>query len=220
MAKASQISSPTHGLSNGARVILDAAKQLFAEKSFDAVSINQIAKQAGVSKANVFHHFISKDELYLAVLKAACEETVGSLVEAHSSNNAGQDLWTFFSSQLAAMLENRASARLILREAMESNDGREQALAEQVFAEYFSRLVGMVSEGQAQKLLRKDFDPALLAYLMFGANVFFFENHRVTAHLAEGGFARSPDRYGRDVFRLLLRGALADPESDFQFTEA
>ena len=219
MAQASQLSSSVHGLSEGARVILDVAKRLFAEKGFDAVSINQIAQQAGVSKANVFHHFTSKDGLYLAVLKAACEETVGSLAEAHSSGDVAEDLWTFFSSQLAAMLGNHASAKLILREIMESKDGREQTLAEQVFAEYFSRLVGMVSEGQAQGLLRRNFDPALLAYLMLGANVFFFENHRVTAHLAEGGFALAPDRYSHDVFQLLLQGALADPETDFQFAK-
>jgi len=220
MAQASQLSPPVHSLSDGARAILDVAKQLFAEKGFDAVSINQIAQQAGVSKANVFHHFTSKDGLYLAVLKAACEETVGSLAVAHSSGSAGLDLWSFFSSHLAAMLENHDSAKLILREIMESKDEREQALAEQVFAEYFSRLVGMVSDGQAQGLLRKDFDPALLAYLMLSANVFFFENHTVTAHLSEGGFARSADRYSHDVFRLLLQGALVDPETDFQFTGA
>ena len=218
MAQASQL--PVHGLSDGARAILGVAKRLFAEKGFDAVSINQIAQQAGVSKANVFHHFTSKDALYLAVLKVACEETVGSLAEAHSSGNAGEDLWSFFSSHLAAMLANQASARLILREIMESKNEREQTLAEHVFAEYFSRLVGMVSEGQTQGLLRKGFDPALLAYLMLGANVFFFENHTVTAHLAEGGFARMPDRYSHDVFRLLLQGALVDPETDIQFTEA
>ncbi|HHH75390.1 MAG TPA: TetR/AcrR family transcriptional regulator [Phycisphaerae bacterium] len=218
MAQASQL--PVHGLSDGARAILGVAKRLFAEKGFDAVSINQIAQQAGVSKANVFHHFTSKDALYLAVLKVACEETVGSLAEAHSSGNAGEDLWSFFSSHLAAMLANQASARLILREIMESKNEREQTLAEHVFAEYFSRLVGMVSEGQTQGLLRKGFDPALLAYLMLGANVFFFENHTVTAHLAEGGFARTPDRYSHDVFRLLLQGALVDPETDIQFTEA
>jgi len=220
MAQASQLSAPVHGLSEGARVILDVAKRLFAQKGFDAVSINQIAQQAGVSKANVFHHFTSKDDLYLAVLKAACEETVGSLAEAYSTGNVAEDLWTFFSSQLAAMLKNHASAKLILREIMESKDEREQTLAEHVFAEYFSRLVSMVSEGQTQGLLRKEFDPALLAYLMLGANVFFFENHKVTAHLAEGGFARIPDRYSHDVFQLLLQGALADSETDFQYTEA
>ncbi len=220
MAKASQLSIPISELSDGARGILDVAKRLFAEKGFDAVSINQIAQQAGVSKANVFHHFTSKNDLYLAVLKTACEETVGSLAEAYSSGDVAEDLWACFSSHLAAMLDNHASAKLILREIMESKDGRERTLAEQVFNEHFSRLVGMVSEGQAQGLLRKNFDPALLAYLMLGANVFFFENHKVTAHLTEGGFARTPDRYSRDVFQLLLQGALVDRETHFQFTEA
>jgi len=77
----------------------------------------------------------------------------------------------------------------------------------------------MVGEGQTQGLLRKEFDPALLAYLLLGANIFFFENHTITEHLVEGGFARTPDRYSHAVFRLLLQGALTDPETDFQFTE-
>jgi len=219
MSKDSHLSAPTHDLSEGARVILNVAMRLFAEKGFDGVSINEIARQADVSKANVFHHFTSKDGLYLAVLKAACEETIGSLAETHSSGNTVVDLWTFFSSQLAAMLDNHASVKLILREIMESKDGRKQALAEQVFAEYFSRLVDMVSEGQTKGLLRRNFDPALLAHLMLGANVFFFENRGVTAYLAEGGFAHKPDRYSHDMFQLLLQGALVDPETDFQFTE-
>ena len=216
MPELNKLSPRQQGLSSGAHVILDVAKRLFAEQGFDAVSINQIARQANVSKANVFHHFSSKEALYLAVLRSACEETVGSLAETHNSGNAADDLWTFFSSQLAAMLGNPASAKLILREIVESKDGRERTLAEEVFAEYFSRLVGMVRAGQAQGLLRRSFDPALFAYLMLGANIFFFENHSVTAHLAEGGFVRVPERYSRDVFQLLLQGALADPEADHQ----
>ena len=219
MTHASQPSSSPDAYSEGARLILDMAKRLFAEHGFDAVSINQIARRSGVSKANVFHHFGSKDALYLAVLRSACEDTVGSLAQTRQSGNAGVDLWTFFSSQLAAMLENQASARLILREIMESKDGREQTLAEQVFADYFTRLVRIISDGQAQGLLRSDFDPALLAYLMLGANVFFFENHGITAHLAEGGFARDPSRYSRDVFELLLRGARAEHDTGLPFME-
>jgi len=212
MAYASRASSAPESYGEGARVILDIAKRLFAEHGFNAASINRIARLAGVSKANVFHHFGSKDALYLAVLRSACEDTVGSLAQTRQSGHADEDLWTFFSSQLAAMLENPVSARLILREIIESRDGRERTLAEQVFADYFTRLVRIVSDGQAQGVLRTDFDPALLAYLMLGANVFFFENHRVTTHLAEGGFARDPSQYSHDAFQLLLRGALAGPE--------
>jgi len=212
MAQASQKSTPVHTLSEGALAILGVAKQLFADKGFDAVSMNEIAREARVSKANVFHHFGSKEALYLAVLKAACEETVGSLADTQAGDPSAavDNLWNFFASHLAAMLKSPDSVRLILREIAESEESREQALASQVFADYFTRLVSMVSDGQAQGLLRADFDPALLAFLMLGANVFFFENRSVTAHLAEGGFARTPARYSSDVFDLLLRGALSD----------
>ena len=52
--------------------ILEAAESLFSERGFDAVSMSDIAAAAGVCKANVFHHFTSKNELYIAVLRNAC----------------------------------------------------------------------------------------------------------------------------------------------------
>jgi TetR/AcrR family transcriptional regulator len=58
----------------GAERILAAAEELFAKEGFDAVSMNAIADKAGVSKANVFHHFKSKNDLYLAVIKQACQQ--------------------------------------------------------------------------------------------------------------------------------------------------
>ncbi|MEA1890213.1 MAG: helix-turn-helix domain-containing protein, partial [Pseudomonadota bacterium] len=62
-------------LPSGEGAILDAAEILFAEKGFDAVSMRAIAEKADVSKANVFHHFGSKENLYLAVLRSAVTES-------------------------------------------------------------------------------------------------------------------------------------------------
>lgn len=47
--------------------ILDAALTEFAERGFDGTSTAAIAERAGVAKALVFHHFGSKDALFLAV---------------------------------------------------------------------------------------------------------------------------------------------------------
>lgn len=49
-------------------IIMSAAK-LFAKKSFLAVTINDIANSAKVSKANVFYHFKSKEELFAQVVE-------------------------------------------------------------------------------------------------------------------------------------------------------
>ncbi len=48
--------------------LIDTATELFARRGIDGVSISDIATAAGASKANVLHHFGSKDGLYAACL--------------------------------------------------------------------------------------------------------------------------------------------------------
>lgn len=47
--------------------ILDAARQLFAGRGFDAVTMTEIAEKAGVARATVFNHFPSKVGLVEAI---------------------------------------------------------------------------------------------------------------------------------------------------------
>lgn len=49
------------------RILLSAA-QLFAEREFDLVLIDEIAAHAGVGKGSVYRQFRSKEELYAAVV--------------------------------------------------------------------------------------------------------------------------------------------------------
>src|ERR1700760_4464083 len=51
-----------------AESILAAAKRMFLEGGFGAVSMDQIAREAGVSKATVYAHFAGKEELFGAVI--------------------------------------------------------------------------------------------------------------------------------------------------------
>lgn len=60
------------------------ALELFARRGIDGVSLSEIAVAAGVSKANVLHHFATKDGVYAACLDtidghlhAAVDEAVG-----------------------------------------------------------------------------------------------------------------------------------------------
>ncbi|WP_245827849.1 TetR family transcriptional regulator [Sinomonas mesophila] len=47
-------------------LIVAAATRLFAEHGFDAVSLRQIAREAGVDPALVHHYFSGKDQVYAA----------------------------------------------------------------------------------------------------------------------------------------------------------
>lgn len=63
---------PTKGEQTRRR-ILETASTLFSQKSFDAVSMRVIAKEAGVDPALISHYFGSKEGLFEAML----EQSVG-----------------------------------------------------------------------------------------------------------------------------------------------
>jgi TetR/AcrR family transcriptional regulator, mexJK operon transcriptional repressor len=56
-----------------AGTILAAAKRAFLAAGFGAVSMDAIAREAGVSKATVYAHFSGKEELFGAVIGGECE---------------------------------------------------------------------------------------------------------------------------------------------------
>jgi AcrR family transcriptional regulator len=49
--------------------ILDVARELFIEQGFEATSLREIADRLGFTKAALYYHFKSKDELLLALLE-------------------------------------------------------------------------------------------------------------------------------------------------------
>ncbi len=55
------------------RQLLDLGLRAFADRSYDAVSIDEIAEQAGISRSLLFHYFASKHDYYVAVLGRAAE---------------------------------------------------------------------------------------------------------------------------------------------------
>jgi AcrR family transcriptional regulator len=56
------------------RQILDGARRTFLAQGFDAASMNEIARAAGVSKGTLYVYFKSKEELFEAIVEAQCRE--------------------------------------------------------------------------------------------------------------------------------------------------
>jgi TetR/AcrR family transcriptional regulator len=189
--------------------ILVTAETLFAEHGFDAVSMNAIAEAAGVSKANVFHHFNTKNDLYIAVLRNACRDSTQHLDDLGNDGSAlPARLTQFAHSHLENLLEHAQVARLMLRELLSDNPRHGQELAEKVFGEKFSRFVAILRAGQQAGELRADIDPAMVATVLLGANVFFFESRAVLQHFPDVTFTQQPERYSTMLAELLLHGIL------------
>ena len=50
--------------------LVKAASELFAERGYDHVSLDEVAEKSGVTKVIVYRHFASKKDLYLQLLAA------------------------------------------------------------------------------------------------------------------------------------------------------
>jgi AcrR family transcriptional regulator len=64
------------------RALLDAARELFAEKGFAATGREEIAEAAGVTRGALYHHFSSKGDVFRAVFEELEAETMAKVMVA------------------------------------------------------------------------------------------------------------------------------------------
>ncbi|MBB5408262.1 AcrR family transcriptional regulator [Paraburkholderia sp. HC6.4b] len=65
---------PAYSASVGADVLLRHARRTFAKRGFDATSVREIARDAGVDPALIAHHFGSKEALWVAVVEQIADQ--------------------------------------------------------------------------------------------------------------------------------------------------
>src|SRR4051794_7197816 len=88
--------------------IFAAARRLFMEKGFDAVTVAEIAAAADVSEKTVFNHFPTKEDLALA----GGEERLAALVSAIQGRDAGTPVIALFRAETLRLLDDIETARV------------------------------------------------------------------------------------------------------------
>jgi TetR/AcrR family transcriptional regulator len=193
----------------GARSILDAATALFAGDGFDAVSIADIAEKAGVSKANIFHHFSSKDDLYLVVMKEASAAHADYAEELYRMSCSSVDkVRMLIEFEIRNQLDNRQSTRLMMREIADGNHARVRKIARNVFQRNFTAVVGIFEQGRECGEFDSSIQPAAAAMLLSGATSFYFNCHEVLREWREASEIGTRETYARHIAELILSGIL------------
>ena len=85
--------------------ILDAALDLFIEKGFDKTSLREIAEQIGVTKAALYYHFASKEDILMALHQRLHEfgfDTLAQLGEQEPTSALWADLLDKIVDQMLA----------------------------------------------------------------------------------------------------------------------
>ena len=147
--------------------IMDAAKQVFAEKGYHEATMDEVAKRLGVSKGALYLYFSSKEELFEALCRKAPNAFKDIL---HSTFNDGQNPFGSAAQFFDRMMQRFGSSpRLgfeILSEAVQNP--RLRQILKQNQDEYARVLVGFMENLHKMRIIDNDVELLPLAYSLIG----------------------------------------------------
>lgn len=89
-------------------LILEAAQELMCKMSGKDISVNLIAKQAGIAKGSVYYYFESKDEIIDAVVEKCYKNAIHEFFrEFNSEKSALQKINLLFNSIIKSEFSNK-----------------------------------------------------------------------------------------------------------------
>lgn len=125
--------------------ILESALAVFARRGYHATSIDDIARENGVSKALIYEHFSSKQELYAELLEQHAGHLFSALAEAISDagTSASARLATGLDAFYGFVEEHRVAWRMLFREA---TDPETVVVLGRVVAQVTAVVAGLIAE--------------------------------------------------------------------------
>jgi AcrR family transcriptional regulator len=177
--------------------ILDVAVRVFRERGYDGSSLDQIARAAGITKASIYYHVRSKEELLARGVGRALDALFAVLAEpgARRGTPLGRlqhvvrrtvEITVAMLPEVALLLRVRGNTRTERRIL-----GRRR--------EFDHRLARVVRQAQRAGQIRSDVDPGLATRLIFGMSNSITEWYRVRGPLGAAEIAAA-------IFKIAFAG--------------
>ena len=124
--------------------ILQAAARLFPQRGFESTTMDDIARQAGVTKQTVYSHYKSKEQLFIQLIDTLCRRGVSHAPIAGRKSRPFDDLLFEVGMNLLALItsvEGIAVTRLVVAES-----GRYPKLARLYYESGSQKIVHLLAE--------------------------------------------------------------------------
>lgn len=177
------------------RGLLEASVAVFNESGYDATSVAALATRLGLSKAALYHHFSSKEEILETALGEALDGLEGVLAETRTVVPS-ERLAAVLQGAVRVLAANLPSVTLLLR--VRGNSDVERRALERRRA-FDQEVTGIVRAAQEDGAVRGDVDASVATRLLFGMVNSLIEWYRP-------GGAEDADALARDVLTVALDG--------------
>jgi|SRR3954452_12646713 len=152
--------------------ILQAAVEVFGERGYHASSIDDIARSAGISKALIYEHFSSKEDLHLRLIEENARELLERLGEAMVDTRAEQRLVAGVNAFFGFVEERRGAWRILFREVTDPGAAR---TLDRIFAQVADVVAALIKEDPGSRSLPGESERAreqsirMLAQMLVGS---------------------------------------------------
>ena len=134
--------------------LLEIGRGLFAERGFDATSVEEIAARAGVSKPVVYEHFGGKEGIYAVVVDREMRTLLDMMGEALTADHARNKIEKAALALLRYVEEDSVGFRVLTRDShVASGTGS--------FASLINDIASQVEHIMADEFDERGYDPAL-----------------------------------------------------------
>jgi AcrR family transcriptional regulator len=133
--------------------ILQVARRLFVQQGYTATSMRQVAEEAGIGKATIYHHFPDKQTIVMAIL----EKNIGQMDEALKIVQAEADphrrIQVAAEISIGFLFESADIQQIVRREVPAGRD-RIQSGFVAFLKEYMALLADAIQRGIEQGIFR------------------------------------------------------------------
>ncbi len=148
------------------RKIFEASMKLFADKGYDATSIEEITAAVGVAKGTLYYHFSSKEEIFKFLVDEGVKLLKNSIsIKTDKMTNSLDKLRAIVLIQIKILFKYESFMTIILSKIW-GNDERSKLCKKYVF-EYIKIIENIVKKGiEKGEIVNKDAD--IIASGIFG----------------------------------------------------
>ncbi|HUA35145.1 MAG TPA: TetR/AcrR family transcriptional regulator [Candidatus Binataceae bacterium] len=177
--------------------ILDVAVRVFRERGYDGSSLEQVASAAGITKASIYYHVRSKEELLARGVGRAFNALFASLEEPAATSGRAVDRLKFIVRRTIEITVERLDEVALLL-SVRGNTRVEKRIVDRR-REFDHRVAAIMTAAQAARELRADIDPRLATRLLFGMLNSITEWYRPDGDLGSAEIAQA-------VYRIAFEG--------------
>lgn len=143
------------------------AADLFAEKGFQATSVREIAKAAGILSGSLYHHFDSKESIGDEILREFIDDVLGAYREAVAGTDSPRvAIERMVRSSTAALSRHRAALTMLQNDWAYINALPRFAYLRTAMREIEQTWIGQLEQGKRSGVFRADLDARLIYRLL------------------------------------------------------